>query len=336
MTWRARMQSRNPGAKRSTCASICGSISTVERVRHVAIGPRGVLPGRRARGVERRVLRQQHERTFGMPAFPRGTLGCGDLVERAADVHCRRPPARLGGPRNRRRERPVDFEHPHAVSVPLQLSPVRRRQAMARNPEKRRRRQIAQDCAGVRQLVDGRHRCTGHNLSAERPQVRHERIGQVLRAPAWKHPPGQVRGRPEHESERCRDGVLERQHPVRGQPGKERARVGVGERARRESACRPDRRNPNRARRSGCRGQRGGPSSAGSRRAQPSTTGPIRFRYARASMPSDRAVSSTSCTTAAARPSSSGCANITGGRIQSRPCLASGNNRNAREIGANG
>src|SRR5437762_9303033 len=55
-------------------------------VRDVTVGPDGVLALRRARWIEQRGLRQEHERALRDAAAPNGVLARGDLLERAAEV----------------------------------------------------------------------------------------------------------------------------------------------------------------------------------------------------------------------------------------------------------
>ena len=54
--------------------------------RHVAVGPGGVLSGRRARRVEQALLRDDHVRPLRVLAAPDGRLAADDLLERSADV----------------------------------------------------------------------------------------------------------------------------------------------------------------------------------------------------------------------------------------------------------
>ena len=69
-TWRARMRSRKPGAKRSTCASTRSTWRSVSRSqsaprRPVRVGPGGVLPGRGAGRVGDDLLAEEQEGALG-------------------------------------------------------------------------------------------------------------------------------------------------------------------------------------------------------------------------------------------------------------------------------
>jgi len=104
---------------------------------HVAITPGDVTSSRRARRIEERRLREEDKRPIGDPSVPCVALGARNLVERATDVHRRRPGAVRSAPRNRAVERPVDFERRHSVAIRLQLPSIPRRKSMPRNLQQR-------------------------------------------------------------------------------------------------------------------------------------------------------------------------------------------------------
>ena len=110
IAWRARTTSRNPGAKRSICASIAR-----RSCRPSSRSARGSTPtacaGRPAPASGRTALGWATSTNGRSGCSPRPTrrLGGGDLVERAADVDGagrRRPPGRSTAPARRARSRP--------------------------------------------------------------------------------------------------------------------------------------------------------------------------------------------------------------------------------------
>src|SRR5215207_8151963 len=84
-------------------------------VRDVAVGPARLLARGRARLVEQTLLRDEDEGALGVYAAPDGGLGPGDIFDGRAEVDGRRAPARLGPPRDRPAERPVELEDAGAV-----------------------------------------------------------------------------------------------------------------------------------------------------------------------------------------------------------------------------
>ncbi len=132
MTERASTRSRNPGANRSICCSIARQHVGGRRVRHVAVRPRHVLARRRARRIEERRLRQEHEGPLGDASLPcRRAPTRAISAKAAAQMHGAALRARRRAPRDRRIERPIHFEHAHAVPIALELAPVPRRQSVA-------------------------------------------------------------------------------------------------------------------------------------------------------------------------------------------------------------
>src|SRR5262249_1046880 len=94
-------------------------------VRHMAVGPGGVLSTGRTRLVEQAGLREQHERPSGVRALP-----LRDLVERSSEMHSPGPPPLPAPPRNRSIERPVEFEGARSVSIARQRLTIRARKAI--------------------------------------------------------------------------------------------------------------------------------------------------------------------------------------------------------------
>ena len=145
----------------------------------MAVAPRHVPACRRSRRIAHGRLAEQHERPIGDSSAPTLRFRRCDLRQRSAQMQRARAAARIGRPRNRRRERPVHLEHAHAVAIALEFPPIPRRESVARDPEQRRRRQIAHHDAGWRQRVDRRDRRIGDDFAAERSQMRDERARDV-------------------------------------------------------------------------------------------------------------------------------------------------------------
>ena len=102
-------------------------------VRDVAVSPNGVLARRGARGVEERLLHEQHVRFFGMLALPRVTFGLRDLGQRAAEMNGDRARTILRLPRDRPVEREIHFEHARSVAKFLQSATIARRESRSGN-----------------------------------------------------------------------------------------------------------------------------------------------------------------------------------------------------------
>jgi hypothetical protein len=93
---------------------------------------------------------------------------------------------------------------------------------MPGNPQQRSWRQVAQNGASSRELVHRFHGCAGHDVTAERTQVRGKGGRDALRTPARQHPSDNVRQRAEHQAESRRRPAVQRDHAVRRDPGKQR------------------------------------------------------------------------------------------------------------------
>ncbi len=190
-------------------------------------------PGRGASRVEHALLCDQHERPLRMPAACDLVLGCGDLLERAADVHRAGAAARLGRPGHRPVERVVELEHAGSVAVARERPPVAGRQRVAGDREDLSRREVEEHAPRAAKLVERAHLAVGLDLAAERPQQRRHRVGDRLRAPDGCRPADAVAEQEQHESERRGRAIVDRTHRVGGVAGKQRpcslareARVG--------------------------------------------------------------------------------------------------------------
>ena len=150
--WRARIRSRKPGAKRSTCDSI--ALGHVDRraVRDVAVRPRRVL-ARPERACRRTGSSARAGRTGRPPGRPLQAPHSEAEISsrRAAEVN--RPGARALGsrPRDRPVERPVELERAGPVAIREQPTSVRVRQPLAADPGELARRDVGQHDVGLRQ-----------------------------------------------------------------------------------------------------------------------------------------------------------------------------------------
>src|SRR5260370_143795 len=95
----------------------------------MAVGPHGVFPLRRAGGVKQALLREQHERLFGMLTAPDRGFARRDFWQRAAQVYSCGAPALRRSPGDGAVERQVEFEDAGAIAITLQFVLVTGRQA---------------------------------------------------------------------------------------------------------------------------------------------------------------------------------------------------------------
>src|SRR3954463_6860212 len=136
-------------------------------------------------------------------------------------MHGPRPADRLISPRYGTVERPIDLERAHTIAIFREFLFVRLRKTTAGNAREGARRQVTQDGFRRRQVLNGMDRSAGHDLAAERPQIRAKRIGELLRPATRKRPSDDVRERAQHEADRARRKHIERNHPVRRDSGKQ-------------------------------------------------------------------------------------------------------------------
>src|SRR3954452_23666450 len=193
-------------------------------IRNVAVRPTGVLAGRRARVIEKALLRDEDERLSTVASFPDVRFVRSDLLDPSPNVYRRRFRALFGTPRNRSIERPVDFEHAGTVAKPAQPLDVRRRQRVAGDLRELARRDIEEHRARLRNVVHRTHRRRGPDRAAEGAKVSGQSVDDGRRSPFRARPADGVARDGEHESERCGTGGVERQERVRGAPTKQRAR----------------------------------------------------------------------------------------------------------------
>ena len=127
-------------------------------------------------------------------------------------------------PRDRTVERVIDLVGARAVAIALELPAIAVRQCPAGDPQERARREVAEDGARRRQILDGLDPLAGDDLAAERAQVAAQRIGEPLRAAARNRPAVRVRDCGEDEADGAGRQHIERQHAVRGVAGQQRSR----------------------------------------------------------------------------------------------------------------
>ena len=112
---------------------------------------------------------------------------------------------------------------------------------MAGDLDQLARRDVEQDRAGLRQLVERRDRPAGDDLAAEGPEVRGHGVGDPLRPAPGDRPADGVAGDPEHQRDGGRRPLLQREERVRRQARDQGAGGGGGEPTVRQASCRADR-----------------------------------------------------------------------------------------------
>ena len=137
----------------------------------VTVGPGGVMARRSTRRVEEAGLREEHERAFRVLAAADGRLGSGDLLERATEVHGAGPGTIPRRPGDGSAQRPVELEDACTVSVSIERAEITGGQAMAGHRDELSGRDVEQDGAGFRQLVDRLDSPTGDDLASEGAQI---------------------------------------------------------------------------------------------------------------------------------------------------------------------
>jgi len=142
----------------------------------VAVGPRDVSASGRARGVEERWLREQHEGTISGAAGGHGRFGDGDVFHRAAEVHGCSASAIGCSPGNGSGQSVVDFEDARAVTIGGQLAAIRGSEGcrlgaagggFASELEKLARGNVAEDEVGVGEIGEPVNGRAGMDAAAE-------------------------------------------------------------------------------------------------------------------------------------------------------------------------
>jgi hypothetical protein len=201
----------------------------------MAVRPQRVPPRRRAAGVDEALLGDQHEGPLGMAARGDRGLGCGQLGERAAQVHRARPAGGRGRPRHRLGEGVVDLEGAGAIAVAAQGAGVAPGQRVAADRDQPARGHVEEQGPRRGQVTQRAHLEAGADLAPERAQVGGHRVGDGLGAAARHRPAGRVAEREQHEREPGRRRPVERPERVRPHSPQERA-GGVRAEARRREA----------------------------------------------------------------------------------------------------
>ena len=235
---RARIRSRKPGAKRSIWRSMRLGQVGGRAVRHVAVGPGGVLASG-ARVASNRLgwaSSTKGRRLVSPSAGARSEAAISSSVPPRWTVPAR---AHAGAAQGSARERPVELEDARARSgsarAPSGSASGRRSPASRRNCRGSRRRGRCAPSSS-RERLDRRARL---DLAAERAEVarRARRRCAASRRAAAASPP-RVRGRRGRaRTRRCRR--LERQDRVGGEAGEERPRAA---RPRKRLRAKPTRR----------------------------------------------------------------------------------------------
>ena len=190
----------------------------------MAVTPERLLALGRPSLVEEALLSDEDVRALGFLTAPDRVLRGRDLFERSAEMEGRRPCASLGGPWDGPVESPVDLEDSRPVAIAPQGPRVATGQTVTRNAEDLPGSDVEQGHRCLRQLVDGLDLPTRLDLSAERTQVRHERVGEPLRPAPDQRPSVSMPEESQYEPERRGRDAVQILNRVRGEPGEERPR----------------------------------------------------------------------------------------------------------------
>ena len=167
----------------------------------MTVSPQRVLARWRTSRVKQAVLRHQH---IGLSRYApaAGRLLRGrDLRQRAPQMHCARAAANLRPPRHRLAQGIVHLEHARTISESLQFAPVRGRQTRPRQPQDLPGRHVQQHRPAGRQFIQRLHLPAGHDIPAQRAQIRAHRIRNRLRPAARKRPPDRMGQDPQQHPE---------------------------------------------------------------------------------------------------------------------------------------
>src|SRR5262249_9301327 len=137
-------------------------------VRHVAVGPSSMAAGRGAGEVEQRRLNEQDIRALDVAAGPGARFARGGLVKTAAEGDGAGTGALRRGPGDRRIQRPVELENARPVAVSPEAPAVMCGEPVARELHELGGRDVAEDRAGGRQLVERRDGRCGEDFAAKR------------------------------------------------------------------------------------------------------------------------------------------------------------------------
>src|SRR6266404_7742507 len=145
--------------------------------RNMAISPKRVLSARRARFIKQALLRHQHERTLRNFAARDFALCTRNFINRSAKMNCAGAAAPLRFPRNRRRQRVIDFENSRRVPEIFQAAAITVWQSIAGDPGQLPHGCIKKGDTRFRQLVQILDPAVDLDLAAELDQIFGERVG---------------------------------------------------------------------------------------------------------------------------------------------------------------
>ena len=175
-------------------------------------------------------------------------------------------------------------------------------------------------CLRGRQLLDRLDGIAGHNVAAERSEVRPERVGNSLCAAARQRPPDHMRKATQHQRDRSGRQRVERNHAVRSDACEQRPRALAGKISAAQSFRRLQRDETKARERNGVSWHRRRRKNRVANERPRIRDSPQQTLIATPSPPKPRAVSATErITSADGTSSSNGWASITGGSIQESP-----------------
>src|SRR5207253_7805530 len=144
--------------------------------RNVAIRPKCVLSARRARFVKQTLLRHQHKWTLRDFAARNVALGIGNFFNRAAEMNGAGAAAPFRFPRNRRRQRVIDFENSRRVPEIFQAAAITIWKPIAGDPGQLPDGCIKKGHTRFWQLIQILDPAVDLDLAAELDQIFGERI----------------------------------------------------------------------------------------------------------------------------------------------------------------
>src|SRR6266403_4163367 len=202
--------------------------------RNVTVGPKRMLSARRARFVKQALLRHQHERTLRNFAARDVALCVRNFINRAAEMNGAGAATRLRFPRNRRRQRIIDFEDSGRVLKIFQSAAIMVWQSIAGDLGELPDRCIEKSDARFRKLIQILDPAVDLDLAAEPEKIIGERVGDGLRSAARNWPTDRVPSSVEHETECGRNRRFQRKKRMRSNAGEQGARRFVLEQSFRQ------------------------------------------------------------------------------------------------------
>ncbi len=167
----------------------------------VTVGPGGVLPCRRTRGIEATRLREQDERAFGVAPLARIAFGGSDFCGAAAEMHGGGAHALGRAPRNGILQRVVDLEDASTVAVFREPAHEARGKMAAGHARQLIWRYVAERGVITGELGQFPDARGSLDRAAQRCQMPAQRVGDGLRAAARNGPADRVRGGGKDHSE---------------------------------------------------------------------------------------------------------------------------------------